>query len=208
MINVPTYNLEGVPVGSVTVDEALLGGSVRLPLLRRAIAIYERRRWVGSHFTRGKGEVAGSGRKMYRQKHTGLARAGQRRVPHRRGGGVAFAIHNRHIPDDMPRQALRRALLSAMLARLQDGVVRVIDDPQLAQPKTRVVAELLEKLGLSGSCLLVTGERPELLWKSARNIAGVTVCRVQDLNAYVLLEPEHVLFTRSAMARFMEELQR
>jgi large subunit ribosomal protein L4 len=206
MVNIPAYNIEGAQAGDVVLDEKLLG-EIRMPLLRQAVATYENRRRVGSHCMKGRGEIAGSGKKMYKQKHTGLARMGQKRVPHRRGGGVTFALKNFTIHADTPRKALRQACLSAMLARVQDKVVRVIDEPNLTEPKTRVIAELLKKIEVAGSCLIVTGDNQSMIYKSARNLAGVDICRVQDLNAYVLLKREHVLFTRSAMDRFLEGLK-
>jgi large subunit ribosomal protein L4 len=205
MVNIPAYNLEGAQAGEVALDEKLLG-EVRKPLMRQAVKTYEDRRRIGSHCMKGRGEIAGSGKKMYKQKHTGMARMGQKRVPHRRGGGVTFALKNFTIHADTPRKALRQAMLSAVLARLQDNVIRVVEEPQLTEPKTRVIAELLKKIDVAGSCLIITGENQSMIWKSARNLAGVDICRVQDLNAYVLLKREHVLFTRSAMDRFLEGL--
>jgi len=207
MIRVPAFNAEGVPAEPVEIDEARLGGVVRYELLRQAVAVYEARRRVGSVHTRSRSEVAGSGHKLYRQKGTGMARAGSRRAAQRRGGGVAFALHNRVTGLELPRKARRAALHSALLVRLQDGEVAAVEPPELPEPRTRTVAALLGRIFPDApSCLLVIQPNADALYRSARNIARVSVCRVCDLNAYAVLRPHRVLFTRQAMAAFLEGL--
>jgi large subunit ribosomal protein L4 len=207
MIRVRVYDSSGNPLEAMQLDEAALGGSVKYELLRAAVAVYESRKRVGTHATRSRSEVAGSGKKMYRQKHTGLARAGMIRAPHRRGGGMAFGLDSPNYRRDLPRQAKRAALRSALLARLLDDEVAVFGDLNLKKPKTKVVAELLPKLNPDrGSLLVVTGENGDVLYKSARNLAGVTVRRVRDLNAYDVLCPQRVLFARSALQELVRSL--
>ena len=208
MIEVPAYDSGGARAGSVGVDESLLGGKVCEDLLRMAAHLYEKRRRIGSRGTRSRGEVSASGRKLYRQKGTGYARAGRRCVAHRRGGGVAFSLRHRVFHADMPRKAWRRACHSALLARLNDGEVTVFDPPELTEPKTAAVARLLKRMEMPRMCLIVTGGDDPLLFKSARNISGVSVCRVQDLNAYALLAPERVLFSRAAMDQLLGGLSK
>jgi len=207
MIRVPLYRADGSEAEPIAFDEARLGGVVRYELLRQAVAVYEARRRVGSVRTRSRAEVAGSGRKLYRQKGTGLARAGSRLVPHRRGGGMAFALRNRVVTRDLPRKARRAALHSALLARLQDAEVAVVEMPALEAPRTRAVAEVLDRvLPDHPSCLLVIRPGQDIVYRSARNLARVEVCRVCDLNALVVLRPNRVLFTREAMDAFLEAL--
>jgi len=207
MIRVPVYRADGAEAEPIAFDEARLGGVVRYELLRQAVAVYEARRRVGSVRTRSRAEVAGSGRKLYRQKGTGLARAGSRVVAHRRGGGMAFALRNRVVTRDLPRKARRAALHSALLARLQDAEVAVVEMPALQAPRTRAVAEVLDRVLPDGqTCLLVIRPGQEIVYRSARNLARVEVCRVCDLNALVVLRPNRVLFTREAMDAFLEAL--
>ena len=206
MISVPVFDMQGNRLDPVEVDENRLGGRVNRPLLRQAVQMYEMNRHVCTkgHLTRG--EVRGTTRKMYRQKHTGNARAGQRTVPQRRGGGLAFAPKTRDIGYRMPRKALHAAAKSALLSRLLDEEVRVVDGLAMDEPRTRTVAKTLRALEVEGRGLLVLdGEEPNL-WKSARNIARLSVRRAADLNAYDLLAPDHVLFTRTAFERVVEAL--
>ena len=206
MIDVPAFDNAGAPAGSVSVDESLLSDEVRGDLLRLALSIYEKRRRIGSRGTLTRGEVAGTTKKMYRQKGTGNARAGQRTVAQRRHGGVAFSLKNPTFRSNMPRKAQRQAVRCALLARLKDGEVKVVDFPTLEAPKTKAVAALLRKIGVSGSCLFVTDGNSPLQYKSARNINKCDVMRVQDLNVFTLLKPAHVVFTRTAMTKLMEGL--
>jgi large subunit ribosomal protein L4 len=206
MIKIPIYDAAGGKSGNIELDEASLGGSVKYDLLREAMAIYESRMRVLTKATKTRGEVAGTTKKMYRQKHTGLARAGSVRSPIRRGGGMTFALDSPNYRKEMPRTARRAALKSALLSRFIDDEAAVIPTPELEAPKTRVFAELLEKIGVEKgeSCLVITAEHNENLYKSARNIPGIQVKRLQDINAYDVLYPHRVLFTKQAMDAFME----
>lgn len=207
MISVPAYDNQGELVDPIEVDEAQLGTEVKVDLLREAVAVYEARRRVGSRRTLSRSDVAGTGAKMYRQKGTGLARAGQRQVSQRRGGGMAFAIDNPKVRRELPRKARRAALKSALLARLIDGEVAVFDAPELAAPKTGDMAALLGKINAEGeSALVVIGNEDGVLYKSTRNIGRVEVFRVRDLNAWCVLKPHRVLFTRPAISSFLEGL--
>jgi len=209
MITVPVYGKTGERIEEMQVDEAALGGEVRQDLLRLAVAVYEARKRTCTKATKGRSEVEGSTRKLYRQKHTGMARAGAIRVPHRRGGGVTFGLHNLNYSRELPRRARREALLSALLARLIDKEVTVFEQPDLKEPKTKLVADLLRKIDprpAGAGRLIVTGAENENFLMSARNISGVSVMRVKDLNAYDVLCPYQVLFTREAMEEFVKGL--
>jgi large subunit ribosomal protein L4 len=207
MISVPVFDSTGNRLEDMQVDEATLGGAVKTNLLRLAVFVYESRKRQCTKGSKNRALVEGSGRKLYRQKHTGMARAGMIRVPQRRGGGHAHGLHSPNYRREMPRGEKRAALCSALLARLVDGEVAVFVQPQLDAPKTKIIATLFEKVNPgSASCLVVTGEAGGPLFKSARNIAGVSVLRVGDLNALEILRPERVLFTKEAIQKFMEGL--
>jgi large subunit ribosomal protein L4 len=158
----------------------------------------------GTASTLSRDEVTGSSHKLYRQKHTGRARAGTIRSPKRRGGGVTF----RKIPRDfslaMPKKMRRQALDSALLARLLGSEVIVVDGLKLEQPKTQEVAKTLKALGVERSCLLALPAGETVLYKSARNLAHVRVRPVLDLTAYDVLWPSRVVFTRPAFEAVLE----
>jgi len=204
MIDVKVYNPDGQETGRIGVDEAWFGGEVHAEALRLAVRRHEGRQRVGTAATRSRGMKRGSGRKIFRQKHTGRARMGTLRSPIRRGGGVTFAKRRRDFGIRMPRKMRRRALDSALLARLRDEEVLVLDGLDLAEPKTREVARALRALGLERSCVLAIQPDDEVLYKSARNLPRTRVRRVTDLNAYDVLWPRRVVFTRPAFEAMLE----
>ena len=206
MISVPVYDIQGNTLDPVEVDERRLGAKVSLALLRQAVWTYESNRHVGTKRHLARGEVSGSTTKMYRQKHTGNARAGQRSAPQRRGGGRAFAARPRNVSRDLPRKARRNAARSALLSRLLEDEVSLIDEVKLDIPRTRVIAGLLQSLNIAGRCLLVIEAGNIGAWKSGRNVARLNVRRAQDLNAYDLLNSDRVLFTQAAFNQVMETL--
>jgi len=198
MIDVPVLDTKGGEVGRIQVEEAWFGEAVRLDLLRLAVRRHEAAQRVGSAKTKSRGEVAGSTRKLFRQKGTGRARAGPRRNPVRRGGGHTFAKRPRDFSLGMPKRMRRRALDSALLARLTGREVVVVDGLELTEPKTGTVAAALKAVGADRTCLLALPAHDEVLWKSARNLPRVRVRPIAELNAYDVLWPKRVVFTRPA----------
>jgi len=204
MIEVKVYNPDGKSAGTIEVDEAWFGGEVHAEALRLAVRRYESRQRVGTAANKSRGMKRGSTRKIFRQKHTGRARMGPVRSPIRRGGGATFAKRARDFSIDMPRKLRRRALDSALLARLQDEEILVLDGLELAEPKTREVARVLEALGVDRSCVLAVQPGDDVLYKSARNLPRMRVRRVADLNAYEVLWPARLVFTRPAFEAMLE----
>jgi len=205
MISLPVVNSQGEKVEELGVDEQLLGGRVRPELLRQAVLMYETNARVGTSVAKTRAEVAGTSAKMYRQKGTGRARAGSRRAPQRVGGGKAHGPRPREFSHDMPKKARQLALRSAVLSRLVDGEAVVLAELDLPEAKTRVIARMLEQLGIEGSCLIATAGYSPDVWKAARNIPGVSVLPVGQLNAYEVLRPNRVLFTRQSLQKLLEE---
>ncbi|MBL7139473.1 MAG: 50S ribosomal protein L4 [Planctomycetes bacterium] len=204
MIEVAVYSPDGKETGRIEVDEAWFGGTVHMEALRLAVRRYESRQRVGTASTKCRSMVRGSTRKIYRQKHTGRARMGTVRSPIRRGGGVTFAKRPRDFTVGMPKKMRRRALDSALLARLKDGEVLVVDGLAPTEPKTRLVAQVLAAVGVDRSCVLAIQPDDEILYKSARNLARVRVRRAVDLNAYEVLWPHRLVFTRPAFEALVE----
>jgi len=204
MIEVTVYNPDGTSAGTIEVEEAWFGGEVHAEALRLAVRRHEGRQRVGTAATKSRSMKRGSGRKIFRQKHTGRARMGTIRNPVRRGGGATFAKRRRDSAVRMPRKLRRRALDSALLARLRDEEVLVLDGLDLKEPKTREVARVFEALGMDRSCVLVIQPGDEVLYKSARNLPRTRVRRVADLNAYDVLWPARLVFTRPAFEAMLE----
>jgi len=207
MIELPVHDRSGAVVGSVTIDEADFGGEVRREVLRQAILMYEAARRVGTASTKTRGQVKYSHRKPWRQKGTGRARAGFRGSPIWRGGGVVFGPQPRDYRFKMPKKAIWRATASAYLAKLHDGEVVVVDELSADEPKTRQMAATLEGLGIARTCLVAVEAPNENLWKSARNIPGVSLKPVGEVNAYDLLRHRQLLITKAALEALVETMR-
>jgi len=202
-VNLAVYDISGKQVGSYEIDPAELAPSVNKQLLHDAVVMYQANQRQGTFRTKNRGEVAGSTKKLYKQKGTGNARAGARRSGTRRGGGHIFAKRPRDFGWRMPKKALRAATRMALAARLADDEVKLVNGLELGAPKTAVVAKLLKTLGISEKTVLVApAKHDDMLWKSARNIDGVSVSPVGDLNAWSLLQPRAVLMTTAAIDAF------
>ncbi len=202
-MNLAVYDITGKKVGSYEIDPAELAPAVNKQLLHDAVVMYQANQRQGTFRTKNRGEVAGSTKKLYKQKGTGNARAGARRSGTRRGGGHIFAKRPRDFGWRMPKKALRAATRMALAARLADDEVKLVDGLELGSPKTAVVAKLLKSLGIAEKTVLVApAKHDDMLWKSARNIDGVSVSPVGDLNAWSLLQPRAVLMTTAAIDAF------
>jgi large subunit ribosomal protein L4 len=199
-------NADGSKAGTVQVDEAWFGGKVKMEILRLAVRRHEANQRQGTVGTKSRGMVQGSTKKIFAQKHTGRARAGTIRSPKRRGGGVTFAKVNRDFSLGMPKKMRRAALDSALLSRLLDSEVVVLDGLTLDAPKTQTVAKALKAVGVDRTCLLALpgGDGDKILYKSARNLARTRVRPVAELTAYDVLWPKRVVFTRQAFESVLE----
>src|SRR4051794_38125146 len=178
MIEVPVYNQTGEEVEKFQVDEAKLGGEVRRNLLKQALVMYHANQRQGTVRTLARGEVAGSTRKMFRQKGTGNTRTGGIRNPIKKGGGHAKQKRPKDWRQSMPKKARQLATRSALLSKFQSNDVRVIDSISFDGIKTKPVAQMFKKLGIDRSCLLAINGRNETLEKSARNIDRTTLTTV------------------------------
>jgi len=203
MIEVPIYNQTGKQIETIKVDEAKLGGEVNKALLKQALVAYHANLRQGTVRTQARGEVAGSTRKMFRQKGTGNARTGGIRNPIKVGGGHAKQKRPKDWRLKMPRKARRLARNQALLAKFQSNDVRVIDSIALDQPKTKTVATMFKALGIDRSCLVALSDRNENVEKSARNIDRTTLTTVDRLNAWDILKNRTLLLTRAGLEKIL-----
>src|SRR4051794_17913119 len=146
MLTVPVYNAAGAKVGEESIDPADFGGEVNKQLLHDVVLMHQAASRVGTVNTRGRADVAGSGKKLFRQKGTGNARAGSKRTNKRKGGGVAFARRNRDYRYSMPKKAVRAAVRMAILSKFQDRQAIIIDGLSLTSPKTKQVTQVLRAI--------------------------------------------------------------
>ena len=200
MASLNVYNRAGSQVGTYEIDLAELAPRINKQLLHDVVVMYQSNLRLGCAKTKSRAEVAGSTKKMYRQKGTGNARAGSRRSGIRRGGGHIFAKRPRDWTFRLPRKAVQLATRMALAAKLRDQQVVLIDDLAFDSPKTKDMAAILKALKISGGTVLVTtAEHNVNVYKSARNIDGVEVAPATGLNALNLLSPQRVLMTRAAL---------
>jgi len=204
MIDLVVYNTEGKEVDSLKIDEASLGGMVRYPLLKQAIIMCQANKRVGTAATKSRGMVAGSDKKLFRQKGTGNARVGNIRTGKRRGGGVAFAKSLRDFRKRMPKKQKKLARDSAILAKLLSNNVVVVDGLSFEKPKTKDFMNILNNLKVDRSCIVAISTEDVNIYKSAKNIPKVTVMPVGALNAGEICSYRKMLFTKDALMSILE----
>jgi large subunit ribosomal protein L4 len=182
---------------------------VRVPLIHQAVTRELADRRAGTHDTRGRSEVSGGGKKPWRQKGTGRARQGSTRATQWKGGGKPFGPTPRSYEQDMPRQARREALRSALSAKVAAGELTVVERVELAEPKTKVLVKRLADLGVKPTpTLLVVGTLPEGLKRAARNVPWLTVETPSHASIYQFVRFPRVVFERAALLDLQEALAR
>jgi large subunit ribosomal protein L4 len=202
MISVSIQDKSGQDVGTYEFDPNELAPGVNRQLLHDVAVMYASNRRVGTVRTKSRGQVVGSTRKIFRQKGTGRARMGAIRNPVRRGGGHTFAKVPRDWSYRLPKKAVRLATRMALLSKFLDREVTLLDDFVIGEPKTRVVAGILNTLGLSNtSCLLTVETHDQNLWRSSRNIPNLLISPASGLNAYDLLCQKQLVVTKAALDR-------
>ncbi len=194
------YDRKGKKVGTYNVESTDFAPYVSKQLLHDAVVMYQANLRQGTHQTKSRGMVSGSTKKMYRQKGTGNARAGHKRSGIRRGGGHIHRVNPRDYSYRLPRKALQQATRMALAAKVRDDEMVVIDELAFEAPKTRDMVAVLQHLDCTGQSLLVATEGyNENVYRSARNIAGVSVSPAAELNALRLLSSRRVLVTKAAL---------
>lgn len=197
-MNIKIKNLSGSEGGEYEVRFELIADGRGTQAVHEAVVAYTAAQRSGTACTKTVAEVAGSGRKPWRQKGTGRARAGYVRSPIWRGGGVVFGPKPRSFRKKISKKAKRLALKKAMSERLKDGDVQIIDSFGFEKPSTKAFLKACAVLGLDGTILIVTDSKDENLILSARNVPYVEVTLASTLNTYEVLKCDHLVFTRSA----------
>jgi large subunit ribosomal protein L4 len=203
-VQVSVYNSAGKVIDQIEVDEAVFGVQPNEPVVHQALVRQRANGRQGTADTKTRREVFGSGRKMYRQKHTGMARAGTRRSPLRRGGGIVFGPHPRSYRQAMPKKMRRLALRSILSSKLAEEQLRVVDSFGLEQPQTKQMEQILKALSIDSSALLVTAQVDMNVVKSARNIEMVKILPADMLNVVDLLAHDMLIMTVDAVRRVEE----
>ncbi|MFM7057662.1 MAG: 50S ribosomal protein L4 [Planctomycetota bacterium] len=204
MISVPIKDMSGADCGEYSFDPAELTDTICKQLLHDAVVMYRANKRLGEVQNKSRGMVAGSTRKLFKQKGTGRARMGPIRSPIRRGGGRAFAKVPRDFYYRLPRKAVQKATRMALLSKFQDSEAVVLKSWDCSEIKTRQIAGFLRTVGLAGKSVLLTTEGVNpVVFKSARNIHGVMVLPGSDLNAFALLRQRHLVITVAELNRIL-----
>lgn len=203
MIEIPVHDAKGKQVDSLQVDEQLLGGEVREQLLKQAYVRVHANKRQGSAANRSRAMVAGSTRKLYRQKGTGNARRGNKKTQILRGGGVTFHKRPRTYRQDMPKKMRRLANRNAILAKAVDGEIKLIDSLSFDKPSTKQFAAILDALKIDRTCLLALDNTSGHDAKSAKNLNTVRLTQIDRLNAFDVLNHRYLLAEKSAFEAFL-----
>lgn len=195
------FNAAGEAGDAFQLPEELFDGIVHEAVLHQTIKAYLANQRQGTHSTKTRAEVAGGGRKPWRQKGTGRARQGTIRAPHWRGGGIVFGPHPRSYHQDVPRKVKALARRSAFNSKAQDEVVTVIERFSFEAPKTRDAVALLGKMGVSGAkrVLILTDGNREAVFRSFRNLPNVEVLPFAQVSAYEVMKARQLVIEQSAL---------
>lgn len=206
MLSLNVFNNQGESVGTIDVDPAEFGGKINRQLLHDVVLMHLANQRAGTHSTLRRGEVAGSTKKLFRQKGTGNARVGNRRTNKRRGGGTAKGPKPRDYEYHLPKKAVQAATRMAILSKLQDKEALVLDDLSVPEIKTKQVASILKALKLTDTtCLIGLGQRDDKVYRSARNICGVEIMPAAEFNAYTVLKQKRLVLTRAALDQLRQK---
>jgi len=199
MPTVPVYNPDGSQTGELALADEIFGIQPNRALLHQVMVAGLAAQRQGTHDTKTRGEVAGSTRKLWRQKGTGRARVGDRRPPNRTGGGVAMGPHPRSYRQRLPHASKLEGLRSALSAQVQSGALLVLESLEMPEAKTKLLKAVLDAVGVSGRSLLVLAQPDELIWRSGRNIPGLAIRPASDVNVLDVLTARKLVVMRDAI---------
>jgi len=205
-MTVDVVNSQNEKVGSVDLREDVFGGRVKTDLIHESVVAANASERRGTHATKTRAMVSGSGKKPWRQKGTGRARVGEIRNPLWRKGGTTFGPQPRSYAYQLPRKVELGALRAALMQKLRDGEVTVVEALSVSEIRTKAAAEMLKRLGVSGRALLVDVKPEDMLTLSVRNIAGVRVLPSNRISARDVMNTRRVVLTRAAIEKLQEAL--
>jgi large subunit ribosomal protein L4 len=205
-MQIDVVNAQNEKVGSLDLRDEVFGGRVKVDLIHESVVRANAAERRGTHATKTRAMVAGSGKKPWRQKGTGRARVGEVRNPLWRKGGTVFGPQPRSYEYQLPRKVEKGALRAALSQKLQDGAVTVVDALTVGEIKTKTAAEMLRRLGVDGKTLLVDVKPEDKLALSVRNIDGVRLLPSNRISARDVMDTRKVVLTRAALEKLQEAL--
>ena len=208
MATVDIKNLKNEVVGKLDLSDEVFSGPVNEGLLYDAVKQYLASQRAGTHQTKTRKDVQGSGKKPWRQKGTGRARVGEIRNPLWRKGGTVFGPQPRDYSYHLPKKMFRAALRSALALKLKENQLNIVDAFSLADHKTKALAQALTGLGFARKVLVIDNQANENLWRAARNMEEVSLIPNLQVTPYHLLNARHVVFSKSAIQALEEVLKK
>ena len=203
-INIVNANNE--PVGDVELSDELFGGRIKRDLIWQSVVQQNASERRGTHATKTRAMVSGSGKKPWRQKGTGRARVGEIRNPLWRKGGTVFGPQPRSYEFDLPKKVRRGALVAALAQKAQDGALVIVDKLEATGKKTKATAQMLKKLGATGRTLVIDVAPQDDFALTARNIAGLSLVASNRVTARDVMNTSRIIATREAIAKLQESL--
>ena len=197
---------QGTPIEKVTVADRAFGAEVKVHLFHQVVRMQLANRRRGTASTKTRGEVSGGGRKPWRQKGTGRARQGSTRSPVWRGGGVALGPKPRTYTYKLPKKVRRGALCSALSMKAQEGMLKVMDDIDLGEPKTKLMVGFLKALGVEKKALILLSHDNPNVQLAARNLPHVKVLRIEGVNTYDLLAYDYLICAKECLMDLQERV--
>jgi large subunit ribosomal protein L4 len=198
-VEIPVYSLAGEVVKHIEISDKVFAVPFNQAVVHQALLRQRANARQGTASTKTRGEVSGSTKKLFRQKHTGSARAGSRKSPLRRGGGIIFGPKPRNYQQAMPRKMRQLALRCVLSAKAGDGELMVLEQLKLDEPKTKQMAQILAALGVDSSALIVTDEPEYNVIKSAQNLAEIKTMPANLLNVVDILSYKMLLMEVAAV---------
>lgn len=206
-MKVEVITLDAKKAGEVDLDDAIYGVEPRVDLLHRAVRWQRAKRQAGTHKTKTRGQIKGTTHKMYRQKGTGGARHGNKKVPQFRGGGKAFGPVVRDHSHGLQKKVRKLALKSALSSKQAIGKLIILDSAAMTDPKTKALSGKLEKLGWGSALVIDGGEVDANFARAAANIPGLDVLPSQGANVYDILRRDTLVLTKAAVEKLAERLK-
>jgi large subunit ribosomal protein L4 len=204
MPTTPLFDKTGSEAGTIDLPDALFAAPVNTAVMHQAVVAQMAGRRIGTAKVKTRAEVRGGGRKPYRQKGTGRARQGTVSAPHYKGGGVVFGPSPRKYDKRLPKRMRRLALVGALTAKFDDGVIKIVNDLQLDEIKTRQLLVHLASLDAAGKVLVVEDGKNEALELSARNVPGLVVIRSDSLNIVDVIDADAIVITKPSISTMSE----
>ncbi|MDI6731302.1 MAG: 50S ribosomal protein L4 [Candidatus Margulisbacteria bacterium] len=204
MVQMLVFNEEGKNSGQVEASDAVFGRKMNQPVVQETLRWFLASRRAGTHGSKTRAEVRGGGKKPWQQKGTGRARAGSIRSPLWRKGGVVFGPKPRDYGYALPIKVRKAALMVVLSDKVKENAFKVVEAYKISSAKTKQAAAFLKGIGVSGKVLCIVGKKDEIFARSARNIDGVEIAAVNDLNVYNLLQADFVIAAKSEIPKIEE----